>query len=65
MHKSKGLSKNLKIKILKEEIRLIFDVERNKFMNLWHVYHARHNIPYSYDEAERFFNSLLEIFREG
>ena len=40
----------------------IFDKERHAFYYLWHSYHAKYKIPYSHDEKERFFNSLLEIF---
>lgn len=42
----------------------IFEKERRSFYRLWHVYHSQHQIPYSHDEKERFFNSLLEIFKE-
>ena len=42
----------------------IFDDERKAFKRLWHSYHAKYKIPYSYDEAERVFNSIVEIFRE-
>ena len=42
----------------------IFHRERKAFYNLWHAYHARNRIPYSHDEKEEIFNSLLEIFKE-
>ncbi len=43
----------------------IFDKERLEFLRLWHSYHAKYQIPYSHDEADRFFQSLLLIFKEG
>ena len=43
----------------------IFHKERKAFLRLWHSYHAKHRIMYSHDEAEAFFNSVVEIFREG
>ena len=42
----------------------IFDIERKKFERLWHSYHAKNKIAYSFDEREGFFNSMLEIFKE-
>ena len=42
----------------------IFNVERLAFCRLWHTYHAKYRIPYSHEEKEEFFNSLVEIFRE-
>ena len=43
----------------------IFNKERKEFERIWHSYHAKYQIPYSHDERETFFNSLVEIFKEG
>lgn len=42
----------------------IFDKERKEFYRLWHSYHAKHKIPYSYNERDKMFNSIVLIFRE-
>ncbi len=48
----------------KEPLQPIFETERQAFKKLWHSYHAKHKISYSYDEAEKIFNSIVLIFRE-
>ncbi len=47
-----------------KELKPIFETERKAFLRLWHAYHAIHKIPYSHDEAEEMFNSIVLIFRE-
>ena len=46
-------------------MRQIFHKEQQKFKILWHKYHRKYKIPYSHDEADLFFNSLVEIFKKG
>ena len=43
----------------------IFAGELRAVLRLWHSYHAKYKIPYNHDEAQRMFNSLLMIFKEG
>jgi hypothetical protein len=48
-----------------DKLPTIFSKEEHEFMRLWHSYHAKHQIPYNHDEAKRFFESVLFIFKEG
>ena len=50
--------------IRKEKLKPILAKERLEFDRVWHGYHAKYKIPYSYDDSERFFNSMVLIFRE-
>ena len=45
-------------------MKKIFDKQRHDFYRLWHSYHAKNKIFYNHDEKERFFNSVVLIFRE-
>ena len=42
----------------------ILEKERQAFYKLWADYHRKFSIPYSYNELDRIFNSIVEIFRE-
>ena len=51
----------------KEEMKKlskIFEKEQDEFNKLWHSYHAKYKIPYSYDERDRIFHSIVLIFKE-
>jgi hypothetical protein len=54
------------VKVIKDDYNMprIFERERKEFLMLWHTYHAKHQIPYLHDEADRFFNSVTLIFKE-
>jgi hypothetical protein len=49
---------------MKDKLKPIFENERQAFYKLWHGYHAKHRIPYSHDEKEAFFSSVVLIFKE-
>lgn len=51
-----------------EKLPKIFEREQEEFKEefnrLWHSYHAKYKIPYSYDERNNIFEKLLLIFTE-
>ena len=50
---------------MNKKLPKIFAKEKKAFDRLWHSYHAKYKIPYSYDEANDFFIKLTLIFKEG
>ena len=50
---------------MNKKLEPIFEKERQAFYRLWHSYHAKYKIPYSHEEKEKMFNSIVEIFKEG
>lgn len=49
---------------MSEKLKPILWEEREKFNEIWTSYHAKYNIPYSYDERDAIFESIAFIFTE-
>jgi hypothetical protein len=50
--------------VSKKKLPKILDREKHEFNRVWHTYHAKHRIPYDYDERDRIFESIALIFLE-